>query len=664
MKIDTKIIKIGWGLVFVAACAVLIAMLLSSNRAQNNQRYYEQGLSFIAKKDYQNAYYNFSSVGKGNDYYCPSKYRAALAAQNLYDKESAALMYKDVINGCSGTLFEENSEYNLAKFYFEQKEFKKAKSLFSSIVKSASNEKYQTAANYFLGEIEQKNPEKAKNYFLKYLENSPDGKFAKEAIEGVIKTKSLLNSEEQYILASAMYKNGRYTEAKKLLYSVPFEKSWYYLALCARRAGDYKQAEEMLSKGLKTSTENLTEDEIHDAIDIFAMYAPDKKTGYYNAANILTVKAALGGDYALYKYIDLIQKADKAPFYHKIVNSYPQGKFASDALWNLIYLQYKRGNYAQVLKMGEEHLRRYSKTIAAPRVLFFMGKSAEKRGQFNEAKGFYRKVVEKYPDDYYAFRAKELLEGRKTAWTFKGKYHINSRSKRIAFPLQYCGLGAKDIQTLRLLMHAKDYDLLEDLLGENTIVKSWINFKQGNKALSIVQARDFISALDNKPLFSDDVYKLAYPLYYTDEINKHAQEYNLDPFVVLAIIREESHFDNSAQSYVGAGGLMQLMPDTASFISAKYNLPYNPYLRNNVDMNIALGCAYLDYALNELSKKYLFAVAGYNGGHNAVKNWHKTLNYTDFDEFVEEVPYSETQTYIRKVFRSYWNYLNIYDKIN
>ena len=77
-----------------------------------------------------------------------------------------------------------------------------------------------------------------------------------------------------------------------------------------------------------------------------------------------------------------------------------------------------------------------------------------------------------------------------------------------------------------------------------------------------------------------------------------------------------------------------------------------------------MGCAYLDYALSQLSKKYLFAVAGYNGGHNAVKNWHNTLNYTDFDEFVEEIPYSETQTYIRKVFKSYWNYLNIYDRID
>jgi len=657
--------KLVWVFVFIVALSILLYMAAGSLMSKNNQRFYLQGLEFVNKKDYQNAYYNFSSVEKGNEFYCPAKYRAALAAMNLYDKNSATLMYKDVINGCSGSLFDESSRYNLAKLYFEQKEYKKAEALFEQLSKSSKNEKYQIASNYFLGEIQsEKSPVKAVSGYLYYLQFAPDGKYAKEAISGLKKINRPLNTEEHYILGAALFKNGFYKEAKEHLSFVPIEKSWFYLAMCARKLGEFKQVQPLLAKGLSEYSSNIEEDELHRAIDVFTLYFPDAKTGYLKAADILVAKSSAGGDYALYKYIDKLPSKERMPFYHRIYDVYPDGKFASDALWNLIWSQYKRGNYDKVTEMAEIHSRKYSNTIAAPRVLFFAAKASEKRGNFAKAKGYYGKILEKYPDDYYAFRSKLLLDGRKTAWTIKGKRRINTHNKKINFPLTYCKVSSKDMPVLNLLLKSGDWKLLENLLEDNEVVKSWINYNSGNKSLSIVQARDFITNLETKPLFKDDIYKLAYPLYFENEINKHAAEYDLDPYVVIAIIKEESHFDINAASYVGAGGLMQVMPDTARFIAEKYSLSYDPQKHNNIDSNIELGCAYLDYALSQLSKKYLFAVAGYNGGHNAVKNWHSTLNYSDFDEFVEEIPYSETQTYIRKVFKSYWNYLNIYDRID
>ena len=54
------------------------------------------------------------------------------------------------------------------------------------------------------------------------------------------------------------------------------------------------------------------------------------------------------------------------------------------------------------------------------------------------------------------------------------------------------------------------------------------------------------------------------------------------------------------------------------------------------------------------------AIAAYNGGIGSIGNWQKNLNYADTDEFVEQIPYPETKNYVKKVFRSYWNYLRIY----
>ena len=130
MRRKKSAIKKISGTVIIIAAAFFGYFVFTGYHAKNNARYYRQGLDFIAKKDYQNAYYNFSSAEKGNEYYCPAKYRAALAAQNLYDTDSAILMYKDVINGCANTIFEEVSKYNLAKFYYQQKNYKKAEPLF------------------------------------------------------------------------------------------------------------------------------------------------------------------------------------------------------------------------------------------------------------------------------------------------------------------------------------------------------------------------------------------------------------------------------------------------------------------------------------------------------------------------------------------------------
>ncbi len=666
MKINKELIsKIFWGVIFTVAGMLLAQLCFENIKSKHNARYYEQGLNFIKQKDYQNAYYNFSMVSKGNAFYCPAKYRAALAAQNLYDKNSAIIMHKDVINNCAKSIFEENSRYNLAVLYFQQEEFKKALTIFEELSKNARNEKYKIASNYFIGNIKkQTSPKLALKHYLKYIEDAPNGKYTKAIIENIKDLNLPLTSKQKYILGVALLKADLYKDAEIAFNNVPLEKSWYYLVVCAQKLGNYKNAKELILKNIENYGSNLSEEELQNVIDLYAQYNADKKNGYLLIAEKLFAKSLAGGDYALYKYISFLDKTEAIPYYSKIKNIYPDGRFASDALWNILYKNYKQEKYKKVIDLAEEHSKKYSNTIAAPKVLFFAGKACEKTKHFSKAKNYYNKIIEGYPDDYYAFRAKLLLDGRKTAWTIKGKKQISSTNSNINFPFEYLNLSKKDIETLDFLYKKGDWRLVSDLIDNNDIIQSWIEYNAGNKTTSIILARNYITKLKTKPAFSNIAYKLAYPLYYVEEINRYSKIYNLDPYLILSIIKEESHFDTKARSSVGASGLMQIMPDTASFIASKYGLKFDGDIYRNIDKNIELGAAYLDFALNHLSKKYLFAVAGYNGGHNAVKNWHSTLNYDDFDEFVEEIPYAETQNYIKKVFKTYWNYLNIYDRID
>ena len=130
---------------------------------------------------------------------------------------------------------------------------------------------------------------------------------------------------------------------------------------------------------------------------------------------------------------------------------------------------------------------------------------------------------------------------------------------------------------------------------------------------------------------------------------------------MLSLTREESYFNPNAQSYVGAVGLMQLMPETAKEINRIKGLGMQSLEElKNSDTNMKLGNFYYSFLLNNLSQNNILSVASYNGGIGSINRWKAGLEYRDIDEFVEKIPYTETKNYVKKVFRTYWNYARIY----
>lgn len=80
----------------------------------------------------------------------------------------------------------------------------------------------------------------------------------------------------------------------------------------------------------------------------------------------------------------------------------------------------------------------------------------------------------------------------------------------------------------------------------------------------------------------------------------------------------------------------------------------------NPEKNIKLGNYYYESLRKNLEGQDISSIAAYNGGIGSLKTWKTSINYNDTDEFVEQIPYAETKTYVKKVFRSYWNYIRIY----
>jgi soluble lytic murein transglycosylase len=155
--------------------------------------------------------------------------------------------------------------------------------------------------------------------------------------------------------------------------------------------------------------------------------------------------------------------------------------------------------------------------------------------------------------------------------------------------------------------------------------------------------------------------RYRYPLAYWEMIRKISEERGLDPFLVLALIRQESLFDPKAVSPATASGLMQLLPSTAVQTAGQLGLsPVQPENLFEPDLNLTLGTHYLKGLLQRYSNNVIRALAAYNAGENAVARWEQQSQVEDDEEFIERITYRETRLYVKLVLRNHSTYRRIY----
>lgn len=160
------------------------------------------------------------------------------------------------------------------------------------------------------------------------------------------------------------------------------------------------------------------------------------------------------------------------------------------------------------------------------------------------------------------------------------------------------------------------------------------------------------------------VLKKIYKQEYSEYVNKYAEEYNIDSMWIYAIIKVESNFNKDATSNSGAKGLMQLMDSTAVEMAKKVGIKdFNSEMLFEPEVNIQLGAKYFDELLAKYNENYYLAIAAYNGGIGNVDDWLNSgiINANGSD--IENIPYKETNMYVRKTINSYSRYTKLYSKI-
>ena len=314
---------------------------------------YSTALEAYKSNNYLEAYEKFGKVPSGSSLKKPALFRQARCATNLDNKELAIKKYNRIVRSGSKSTIAPISEYNMAVLMFDTKD-KRAKKHFKKIIKKFPTSDYAIASEYYLGLIALENlpknekklakaKEKASIYFKNYIEKSPDGRFALNAIDEILKLDTKLNNYNNLLIAKAYYANGDYEKTKEFLNKTTLAESWSDFAKNEYKLGNKEKAVYYTELGLKQHAFNTEPKDVYEVIDNYIATFPARKDGI---TKLTTLGAnSTGADYISYLNCSEVVSANvKEACFRTLYEKYPNGQFSADSLYNIFITKYLQKN--------------------------------------------------------------------------------------------------------------------------------------------------------------------------------------------------------------------------------------------------------------------------------------------------------------------------------
>ena len=501
-----------------------------------------------------------------------------------------------------------------------------------------------------------------------------------------------------------------------LSYKVPSSKYEFAIAAVYLKHRRFEQ----LSRRLETfiqQTENQSDIEKARYYLVQIYYEKEKyRTALYGFNNLLTNLKNKSFESRIRLsiarcYLRLGDKEQAVQVYMDYAKRFPRRRMAVESMWKASWIYEEQGQLSAELEVHRQILRHWPRSAYRNEARFRIGLCLFRLGRLDEAERIFSEIKNSRLPDFHRTRS--------TYWLAK-TYDLNNRPdqskelyRRLAtdlfksyYSLKSYILFENEIDSLHnfqeqladtknplrfytdtmapLMDQFEPLFLIRELLGEDMALqelseqkyypktlKGWISLAEIYKKLGAYnQAFRIYDYIDNKhfadlsKLEKPFLLKESYPLYYNNIIGNYQNLRGLDNNLVLAIIRAESGFNRQAHSWANAYGLMQIIPETAGELAGQLNVTYSsPNDLFNPDLNINLGTFYLKQLMDQFDNQPELALAGYNAGPHRVRRWTTFPNSDDIDFFVENIEYSQTRNYVRKVMSSYWIY-SLLDKVN
>lgn len=353
--------------------------------------------------------------------------------------------------------------------------------------------------------------------------------------------------------------------------------------------------------------------------------------------------------------------------YQDIPRHWPRSSFADESEFREAFTNFRLGYYHDAISAFDHIIAANGNDWQKSRALYWKALTLETQGKYQLAQEIFTGLASNMFENYYAMRSYLRVKP-----DIDKELNTVNRLTNLENPLK--------VYQPVIVTYIEQYSrlfLIRELLGPDFVRRElqanrirpkskgeWIALAEVYKRLGLYdnawRIYDFIDNNfygDLEELDKPFILKEKYPLYFDKHVEIFSHQHGLDKNLVLAIIREESGFNKWAHSWADAYGLMQIIPRTAGNLSAEIRINYkDPRDLFNAKLNLQLGTYYLKSLNDQFDRRQELVLAAYNAGPHRVNIWKKYKNSESMDFFIENVEFSQTRHYVRRVLRNYWIY--------
>lgn len=702
---------------YVRAISAIDSLLSKSEEKQAKSKYlYLLATCRRMNNQWDSAISNYKLVAdeKESKFSEIARFRIAKRYQEISNYPSAISEYEKLLDDHPKSPSAVEAQYQVAECYYKLKNYDKAIENYDKFTKNYPKGSRSRLCSYKIGVIyqEAKKPQEAYNQYQVVIRQFSETYIAKQALDKIKQLITLypqidIAREDNYYIGLALFNAQQYKDAREKLEKVTknsdelYEKSAYYIARTYQKSGEYESAQKEFESFIKLYPKSQYAIEAEYQITQCVL-----KSGKPTDSIILMKKFA--SNYPKSEFADdaelqignlcresnLFTRAIES--YGNVAEKYPASDSADDALWNMgwCYIDMKKNDKS--VQAFQRLISQYPDSEFSSSARFWTGVCYENMGSFPEAVSAYKQAMEN-KDWYYSDRAKrridmllknEKIDAETASYQYK-KAEFEEFLPVITTIKQYTPLWVNDAINLGITDDVIEvFKALEE--SEVALESAYYHLsvcyeKTSEFRTSWAYIWRLTRLPDIKPkngMLPKQFYMRLYPTVYTDLVHNNSKNHDVDPYLVSAIILEESRYDYKAVSRSDARGLMQIMPTTGKDIAQKVGIEkFETEKLFEPETNIKLGSWYIAQLINSFTNRtrdyfvskgspqpesvykdiaVILALGGYNAGPTRMRNWMEQYGLEDIDAFVEKIPMQEPRNYIKKVLNSYETYKSLY----
>ncbi len=358
--------------------------------------------------------------------------------------------------------------------------------------------------------------------------------------------------------------------------------------------------------------------------------------------------------------------------FRDLVRRFPESRYAERALWKIGWWAYRNGRFADAAEAFDTGSSTFPRGDTRPAWLYWSGRAHDQIGEAAIANERYGIEIADYGNSYYGRLATKIIEGRAVAPVSD---NVTVAPTPAAPPIPTAPV-IRQLVTLELYDAAlRELQFAQRAWGDSSPIEAtiaWIRHEQAQKetaperfdhlrgAINVMKrAYPQYLAAGGEDL-PPPVLEVIYPMDYWPLIEKYSKENGLDPYLMAALIAQESTFTADVRSSANAYGLMQLLPSNGRRYAQRLGIrPFSTASLTRPETNIRLGMALFKDLLDRFGGAH-YALASYNAGDNRVAEWLDERPGLPQDEFIDDIPYPETQNYVKRILGTAEDYRRLY----